>query len=194
MNLLADPTQLGKLQDHSHTLLSHVGEIRDLESFLLTLSCSSSLGKEIQVRWRHFPYPVHESKLTFFFFFPSSAVLELLLWKPGLSRKDSALWVTVCDKWWFQRLLDCGLRDARAGSGAAAGTTVRTDIWLPFAWCLCVRGTSWVPWPMVSRLSPRSKEGLSVDGYPIFVVGSGAKTIKVLCHHAFSWGFKIYLV
>ena len=189
MNLLADPTQLGKIQDHLHTLLSHVGEIRDLESFLLTLSCSSSLGKEIQVRSRHFPYPVHESKLTFFFI-PSSAVLDLLLWKPGLSHKDSALWVTVCDKRWFQGLLDCGREMLALAQGPlqAPQSGQTSD---------CLSPDTYVgkaPWLMVSSLSPHSREGLSVDGYPIFVVGSGAKTIKVLCHHAFSWGFKIYLV
>ena len=93
MNLLADPTQLGKIQDHSHTLLSHVGEIRGLESFLLTLSCSSSPGKEIQVRSRHFPYPVHESKLTFFFFFLFHLVL---CWTSSYENLDFHVRTLLC--------------------------------------------------------------------------------------------------
>lgn len=152
-----------------------MGEIRGLESFLLALSHSSLSGKEIQVRSRHFSYPVYESKL-FFFFFPL-----VLCWSSSYENLDFHVRTLLCG--WLSMTVvpeapGLWLRDARAGSGATAGTTVRTDICLPFTWCICGRDTSWVPWAMMSSLSHHSKAGLSVDGYPIFVVGSGAKTIR----------------
>ena len=132
-------------------------------------------GDEGKVELFLLPSPMNPNS---YFFFSS------VCWSSSCENLDFHI-RTLLHVWLYKIVFPVtpGLRlsEARAGSWATADTTVWTETSLPFISCICGWDSSWVPWHIVLSPTPPSKTGLSVDGCQISVVGSGTKTMNVLC-------------
>ena len=125
----------------------------------LGLSCATwGMGDVGKVKLFSLSTPIHPNS----YFFLSSRVLQLLLWKPRLPQSLSCPSMGNCPGQCSQVLWTTAER-AGTGSQATAGSTAGTEVCQSITRCTGVRDSFQVPWCMVLDPTTPTEAVLFVD-------------------------------